>query len=320
MARQVYGQAGVVDPDAQAVLDLVKSLDRPPLQALGVADARKSPAGSRALFGLPPPAARTRDLIADLPGGPTAMRLYRPQAAPDDEPLPLALYFHGGGWMLGDLDFGHWFCAALVDRLNLAVLAIDYRLAPEHPFPAAVEDAVAALDWAVAEAQALAVRPDRMAVVGDSAGGNLAAVCAIHARDAGQAGLKAQVLVYPATDLTMASGSYRRNAEGYLLMADTMAWFIDAYLAGADARDWRASPIQAELKGVAPALVINGGFDVLCDEAEAYADKLEAAGVPVRRVHFAGQLHGFLLWAKVVGQSRLALDAIVEALRERLTG
>ena len=220
--------------------------------------------------------------------------------------------------MIGDLDFGHWFCAALVDQLDIAVLAVDYRLAPEHPFPAAVDDAIGALDWAIAEAKSLGVASDRIAVVGDSAGGNLAAVCAIHARNAGLGALKAQVLIYPVIDLVMASDSYKRNATGYLLNAETMAYFIDAYLAGADPRDWRASPIHADLKGVAPALVINGGFDVLCDEAEAYADKLEAQGVPVRRVHFAGQLHGFLLWAKAVGQSKLALDVIIDELRQRL--
>ena len=126
------------------------------------------------------------------------------------------------------------------------------------------------------------------------------------------------MLVYPVIDLAMASDSYRRNAIGYMLHAETMAYFVGAYLAGADPRDWRASPIHADLKDVAPALVINGGFDVLCDEAEAYADKLEDEGVPVRRVHFAGQLHGFLLWAKVVGQSKLALDVIVDELRQRL--
>jgi acetyl esterase len=246
------------------------------------------------------------------------MRLYRPNNAPDHEPLPLAIYFHGGGWVLGDLDFGQWFCSSLVDRLNIAVLNVDYRLAPEHPFPAAVDDAIAALDWARGAAQALGAMPDRMAVIGDSAGGNLAAVCALYARDSGFADLRAQVLIYPVIDLAMQTESYRRNGEGYMLTAETMAWFKSEYLRGADESDWRVSPCRASLKGSAPALILSGGFDVLADEARDYATALDQAGVPVKHLHFAGQLHGFLMWAKIVQQSKTALAAITDYLDDNL--
>jgi acetyl esterase len=314
----IIGDVGTLDADAQKVLELAAAAGRPPLHVLGAIEARKSLPAARAFLGEPAPAANIRDLVADLPGGATKMRLYRPKAAPKGEALPLAVYFHGGGWVLGDLDFGQWFCASLVDRLNIAVLNVDYRLAPEHPFPAAVEDAIQALDWASGAARELDAMPDRMAVIGDSAGGNLAAVAALHARDSGFAGLLAQVLIYPVIDLAMQTESYRRNGEGYMLTAETMAWFKGEYLRGASDSDWRASPARALLHDLAPALILTGGFDPLADEARDYASALNQAGVSVKHLHFAGQLHGFLMWAKIVQQSKTALNAISDYLGSRL--
>jgi acetyl esterase len=157
-----------------------------------------------------------------------------------------------------------------------------------------------------------------MAVIGDSAGGNLAAVAALHARDIGFAGLLAQVLIYPVIDLAMQTESYRRNGEGYMLTAETMAWFKREYLQGADERDWRVSPCKGSLKRLAPALIVSGGFDVLADEARDYAVALDKAGVPVKHLHFAGQLHGFLMWARIARQSKTALDAITDYLGGKL--
>ncbi len=317
MKHTVIGEAGTLDEDAAAVLALISESGRPPLHLLGVAAAREAIAASRGVMGLPPPSVQTRDFDAPLRGGMRPMRLYRPRDAKDDERLPLAIYFHGGGWIAGDLAYGDWFCASLVDRLRIAVLAVDYRLAPEHRFPAAADDAIDALDWAQASAQILGVRADAFAVMGDSAGGNLAAICAIHARDKAIA-LKSQVLIYPVIDLGMGSDSYRRNGEGYVLTATAMAWFKTEYLNGGDDKDWRVSLHRAHLRGMAPALVISGGFDVLADEGRDYAAGLDAAGVPVQHLHFAGQLHGFLMWAAKVRQSNVALAAIADYLRETL--
>ena len=314
------GRIDTVDPDSQVVLDMVAASGRPPLQEAGVAAAREGMRASRLLLGATPPETLVRDLAASGPGGAIPIRLYRPLGLPSDHPVPLLVYFHGGGWVLGDIETGDAFCASLADRIGIAVAAVDYRLAPENPFPAAVEDSVAALDWLVANAAGLILRADRVAVAGDSAGGTLAAVCALHARDRGGPALRAQILLYPVTDLAMISDSYRRNANGYMLTADTMRWFIEQYLAGADENDWRASPLRVErVDGVAPALIVTCGFDPLCDEGAAYAARLAAANVPTRHLPYPRQVHGFAMWGKAARDAETLLCQVADELRERLS-
>ncbi|AEG50555.1 alpha/beta hydrolase fold-3 domain protein [Sphingobium chlorophenolicum L-1] len=308
----------MLDADARAVLDLVEASGRPPLHTLSVEEARAAVRASLDALGKPPPPVGEQDIFADGPLGAVPLKLYRPLHAPEDVPLPVMVYFHGGGWMTGDLAYGAWFCASLADQAGIVVVSVDYRLAPEYPFPAGLEDCVAALCHVRREAAALAIDGTRIAVGGDSAGGNLAAVCALWARDEGLP-LSAQILLYPVTDLMEEHESYRRNADGFGLTADAMRWFRDAYRNGADATDWRLSPLRARrLKGVAPALVLTCGFDPLCAEGDAYADRLVGAGVPVNRIRYTDQIHGFVLWAKRVRAAEQALTQIMEELRARL--
>jgi acetyl esterase len=307
-----------VDSEAQAVLDLIAASGRAPLQEMSIAEARLAVRGSQDYFGKARPPSRVRDSAFAGPQCTVPLRIYRPGDVPDDTVLPAMLFLHGGGWMLGDLDYGGWFCGALAGQLGIAVIAVGYRLAPEHPFPAGIEDCFAALDHVAGHAGALAIDPARMGIVGDSAGGNLAAATALHARD-WEIALCSQILIYPVTALADETGSYGRNAAGFGLTAEAMRWFRAAYLAGADPEDWRASPLRApRLDGVAPALVLTAGFDPLADEGDAYAIRLAGDGVPVRHLRYPGQIHNFVMWARSIGAAETALSQIVEELRSRL--
>jgi acetyl esterase len=236
--------------------------------------------------------------------------------------LPGLVYFHGGGWVIGDLDTHDSLCRHLANAAQCVVLSADYRLAPEHKFPAAVEDCFAATSWVAEQAAALGIDPQRLAVGGDSAGGNLAAVVALWARDRGAPRLRFQALIYPAVDCGMIHPSHQRFAEGYLLTRPTIRWFYDQYLRGqADVEDWRASPLRArDVSGVAPALVLTAGNDVLCDEGEAYAHRLEQNGGPVQLRQFPDQIHGFMTMGKIVRAAQPALDEVAAALRRAWEG
>ena len=228
------------------------------------------------------------------PGGATRLRLYRPLQS--TAPMPVIVYFHGGGHVIGSLDTHDFVARNLCGGTGAIVASVDYRMGPEHKFPAAVDDCFAALQWVHANAASLGADPDRIGVHGDSAGGNLAAVAALLARDAGGPQLRLQSLVYPVTDYRLASESYNKYANGYgILTRDAMVWFRDHYLRRPeDANDWRASPIRAaDLAGVAPAIVITAEFDVLHDDGERYADALRRAGVPVEYKEFPGMIHAF---------------------------
>ncbi len=245
------------------------------------------------------------------------MRLYRGATASAGTALPVLVYFHGGGWVIGDLDTHDSLCRHLANAAQCIVIAVDYRLAPDHKFPAAVEDCWAATLWVAKEAEPLGIDGDRLAVGGDSAGGNLAAVVSLMARGHGTPRLRCQVLLYPAVDCGMVHPSHERFAEGYLLTRPTMRWFYDHYLRNsADVEDWRASPLRApDLSGVAPAFVLTAGNDVLCDEGEAYARRLQQAGIPVQLRHYPDQIHGFLTMGKIVQAAGPALDDVAAALR-----
>ena len=313
-----------LDPAVQGMLSLLASMDRPPMSAGTPEQARR---GFRTLtvdLRAPDavvPVASVEELTLDLAAGPLAARLYRPQG---DGPLPTLVFFHGGGFVIGDLDTHDNQCRWISREADVVVLSVDYRLAPEAPFPAAVEDCLAATRWAVEHVAELGGDPARVAVGGDSAGANLATVVAQQLRDAGGPALAAQLLVYPATDFLDDDGqthaSRVANAEGYFLTADDMAWFSDNYAGTADRSDPRLSPLRGRLEGLPPAVVVTAEFDPLRDEGEAYARALEAAGVPVRARRFDGMVHGFFDMAALSPAAADAVRATCRDLRTLLHG
>ena len=254
------------------------------------------------------------------PAGEIRLRLYSNAAAGDATPKPVIVYFHGGGWVIGDLESHDTVCRELAARSGATLISVDYRLAPENVFPAAVEDAIAATRWVSENAATLGVDADRLAVAGDSAGGNLAAVVALAARDAGAPKIAFQALLYPVTDFDLTRKSYEENGMNPPVKTTTMAWFRDHYLTRPeDQKDWRAAPLQAaDLANLAPAYVLTAGYDPLRDEGKAYADALAAAGTPCTYSCYDGQIHGFLNMARVNPQTFEAFDEIAAALKTAL--
>ena len=307
-----------LDPQAKAVIDAAARANIPPYSQLGAGEARRV---YRGMCEQSAPAPLEVSLVENRsipgPGGPLAIRHYRPHGIAAGATLPALVFFHGGGWVLGDLDTHDHVCRALAHHAQCAVVAVDYRLAPEHRFPAAVDDAIAAMHWVVGHGAELAIDTARIAVGGDSAGGNLAAVVTLAARDAGGPALAYQVLRYPVMDQNAQTDSYAKFGEGYLLTAENMLWFRDCYLGSpAEIDDWRASPLRAaNLAGLPPACVITAGFDPLFDEGREYAEKLMAAGVAVHYECFEGQIHGFILRGGVIAAANHALYRAGQALR-----
>jgi acetyl esterase len=304
----------ILDPQNQVVLDLIKSSGRPPLETLSPAEARAASAASRAVMqNDPEDVAELRDFEA----GGVPVRLYRGKGTTADEVLPVLIYFHGGGWVIGDLDSHDGVCRSFANRARCCVISVHYRLAPEHKFPAAVDDSAAATGWILAHAAELKIDAAKAAVGGDSAGGNLAAVMAIMARDGTLPKIGYQMLIYPAVDLTATHASYDRIISGYLLTTTTMKWFREHYLRDAkDRTDWRASPLRAaELSGTASAFVLTATHDPLCDEGIAYARRLEQEGVRVTHVHCGDQMHAFLTMGRFIRASDTVIDMMSAALR-----
>jgi acetyl esterase len=310
-----------LDPDVVSLLALIKAAGRPALDSLPPPEAREAyKAGRTVLQPEPAEVASVRDLTIPGPAGPIPARLYRGIGTQAAAKLPCLVYYHGGGWVIGDIESHDVICRRLANDANCAVLSVDYRLAPEHKFPAAYEDCVAAMRFAVDHSEQLGVDPGKVAVGGDSAGGNLAAAAAIAARDAGVK-LTNQVLIYPATDMAMTLGAYQRVTDGFPLVARTMAWFVDHYLQNeTDKHDWRASPLRAaSLAGTAPAIVIVAAHDPLADDGLAYAKRLEQDGVPVTSSYFSGQIHGFVSMGKLLRSAETALQMIAVSLRQAWT-
>lgn len=307
-----------VHPQSRAVIDAFARMNLSPPERIPVAQAREQYTRGRAAF-LAAEEAVASAVDSSFPGpaGAVAMRLYRPLGIVASRTLPALVFFHGGGWVFGDLDSHDRLCRALANRAQCCVVAVNYRLAPEHRFPAAVEDAIAAIEHVAANATALGVDAARIAAAGDSAGGNLVAVCALHLRDHAGPRLALQVLLYPVTDLRMTSGSYRSLGTGYLLTAERMRYFARQYLAEpAQALDWRASPLlAASLANLPPALIITASHDPLVDEGKAYADRLAAAGGRARYSCHAGMIHGFMTMAGAIDGGREAIDEAAAALR-----
>jgi len=307
-----------LDPQARAYLDELAALGVPAINTLPVAEARRLMESRAArLWGGAEPLHRVEDRTIPGPAGPLPMRLY----APAGERLPVLVYFHGGGWVTGSLDTHDGLCRALAKRAECLLLAVDYRLAPEHKYPAAVEDAWAATAWAGAHAASMGGDPLRLAVGGDSAGGNLAAVIANRARDRGGPRLLLQLLVYPVTDYDLTTRSYAENAEGYLLTREAMRWYWTHYLPTAAAgAEPDASPLRAEnLRALPPAMVITCGYDPLRDEGDAYAQRLREAGVFVTHARYEGMIHGFFRMAAVVDAASRAVAEAAAILRGAFT-
>jgi acetyl esterase len=266
-----------------------------------------------------PPVAAVENRVLNTAQGDVPVRIYTPEG---EGPWPLLVYFHGGGFVLGSLDSHDLTCRNVVRASGYKVISVDYRLAPEHAFPAAPEDCFAATEWAARNAAELNIDAQHIAVGGDSAGGNLAAAVALMARDRGGPALAKQVLVYPVIDhfshaVPSPYASYSTNAKGYMLTSQAMEDFWDLYLASADDRaNPYASPIRAEdLRGLPPALVITAEYDPLCDEGTAYAQRLQAAGVPVTLRHFDGMIHGF--WGLMDVVAKGGTEAVAEFLADK---
>ena len=307
-----------VDPQMQGVLDRIAKAALPAFYTVSADEARRLYRESRAAFSpAVPEVAEARDLALSGPGGRIPLRLYRGLGTEAGALLPVLVFFHGGGWTIGDLDTHDIVCRTLANKARCAVVAVDYRMGPEHKFPAAVDDCIAATRWVAAQSAAIGVDASRIAVGGDSAGGNLAAVTAIALRDAGGPPLVFQALVYPATDQRMDSDSHARLAEGYLLTRNNMLWFRGNYLEPGQYDDWRASPLRAaDLARLPPAHIITAGYDPLLDEGRAFSDRLVAAGVPVLYECFEGMTHGFLTLGGVVAGANHALYRLAQSLSQ----
>ncbi|WP_185981878.1 alpha/beta hydrolase [Skermania sp. ID1734] len=305
---------GQLDPQAAGWLQSIADAGVPPLNEMPVADARATYLAVVAQCGLPAEeVVDIADRTAEGPHGEIPVRIYTPKGS---GAFGVLIYFHGGGWVIGDREVVHGPCTLLANRAHAVVVSVDYRMGPEHPFPAAVDDAIAATQWVADHAAELNIDPERIAVAGDSAGGNLAAVVALNARDNGGPALIGQVLLYPATDFTRDTVSSRENGQGYFLTTELIAWFQEHYQA--DPTDWRASPLlAADVSGLPSAYIITAEFDPLRDEGEAYGERLRDAGVDVEIHRYDGQIHAFAAnLAGVMDQGRAALEAVGAHLRK----
>jgi acetyl esterase len=301
-------------PQIVSALEAAAKLGLKPIEAMNPAEARaQMEATAQSRKAEPLPVARIEDRNIPGPVGPIPVRLYWPNASGN---VPAIAYYHGGGHVIGSLDTHDLIARNLCAGAEALVVSVDYRMGPEHRFPAAVEDSFAALEWLHGNAASLGADPNRLGVHGDSAGANLAAVVALMARDAGGPELRLQSLVYPVADYTLKSASYDAFAEGYgLLTRAAMVWFQNHYLRSpADAEDWRASPIKAaSLAGVAPAIVVTAECDVLHDDGERYTEALRGAGVAVEYREYKGMIHGFFGMVPIIDDAMVAQRAVAEA-------
>jgi acetyl esterase len=307
-----------LDPQARATLEAIAALGLLPAEQGTPEQARASfLTQRRAIDGPPGPIHRTEERRVPGPGGELTLRLYRPE---EGRPLPTLVFFHGGGWVIGSIGTHDLICRDLARLSGCLVASVEYRLAPEHRFPAAAEDAYAATRWVAEHAAEIGADPARLAVGGDSAGGNLAAVTALMARDRGGPPLGFQLLIYPVIDHSFETDSYRENAEGFGLTQARMRWFWSHYLSRpSDGDNPYASPLRAEsLRGLPPALILIAGYDVLRDEAERYAERLRADGVEVRVDRHPGLVHGFFGMTGRIDAARDGLGRAADALRSAL--
>jgi acetyl esterase len=316
----------VLDPQARMILDQMAEAHNPPLNEQSVSEARQGATAMASMQGPLEPVAGVEDRALAGPGGDLPVRIYVPSG---NGPFPVVMYFHGGGWVIGDIESSDGLCRSLANASGCIVVSVDYRLAPEHPFPAAVDDAVHATAWVAANASSFGGDPSRIAVCGDSAGGNLAAVVALVARDhqiardpmiardSGKPEIKFQLLIYPVIDAACDTPSYSENAEGYFLTKGAMQWFWNHYVpAEADRLHPYASPLRASsLAGLPPALVITAEFDPLRDEGERYAERMRADGTPAKLTRYNGMIHGFFTMGGMIDQGKSAMQESAASLR-----
>lgn len=302
-----------LDPQAQAVLDTMAAANLPPYEQTSVEEARARYNASQT-GGTAEPVAKIEDRQIPGPEGPLRIRIYTPQGM---GPFPVLVYFHGGGWVFGNLESHDAICRALTNAANCITVAVDYHLAPEYKFPVPTEDCYAATQWVASNTASFNGDETRIAVGGDSAGGNLAAAVSQMARDRGGPTLVYQLLVYPITDYMPDVPSYRENGEGYYLTRADMAWFWNHYLGNeAEGKNPYASPLQAtSLNGLPSAMIITAEYDPLRDEGELYANRLKEAGIPTTLIRYPGMIHGFVRMRGAIDQAKKALDDIAKQLR-----
>jgi len=315
----------MLDPQAQALMQLMVEKGVPPVNTLTPSEARAS-YRSRRTFTQPdaPEVFKVEDTVFSANGVTVPVRVYHPHTAQTSKALPGLVYLHGGGWTIGDLDTHDVLCRSLCLQAEVVVVSVDYRMGPEIKFPAAYEDTVAAFNWTVSQAASLGIDPQRIAIGGDSAGGNLSAAACIGLRD--QKGLSPQpafqLLIYPATIMWQDTPSYHANGQGYMLTKDSIAYYTENYLRNKDdAKDWRASPQWADSHAnLPPAFVLTAGYDPLRDEGLMYADALSKAGVSTQYVCFERQIHGFITMGRVMQEANTAVSLCAQVLRSQLRG
>jgi len=308
-----------VNPDVKALIDAGKAAGSPPFEALSPNEARRAYDARRETNQLAAEAvSERRDFSVAGPAGPIPLRLYRPAQAAAELTLPCLVFMHGGGWVFGNLESHDGLCCRLANKAGCCVIAIDYRLAPEHPYPAAVDDCAAAYSAIVADASRLRIDPGRIAVGGDSAGGNLAAVLALMGRDGMVPPPVQQTLIYPVVDIDQGLDDYGPDSDGMFITGATMVYFRDHYVPQvADRANWRASPLKARsLAKLPPALVIICGHDPLKAEGCAYAARLERDGVQVTLLQLADQSHGVITMTKAIRMAIDLQDFVAAALRD----
>jgi acetyl esterase len=305
-------------PQVDVLLQQLATADGPAMETMSPVDARAVFA-RMAVLDPGEEVAAVEDRTIAGPAGELPIRIYTPVTPDGVAPTGVVLFLHGGGFVIGDLDTHDGTCRMLANRAGAVVVAVHYRLAPEAPAPAALDDAMAALGWVAEHAAELGATTDKLAVIGDSAGGNLAALVCQRARDLSGPAIAFQVLVYPCTDLTLGHPSIVENGEGYFLTRAGMEWFMGHYLTDLDPKDPIVSPLFIDsCVGLPPALVITAEFDPLRDEGEAYAERLRADGVPVEAIRYDGQIHAFFSMAAILDDARDAIDRAGAALAEAL--
>jgi acetyl esterase len=310
----------MLDPQAQALMQLMIDKGVPPVNTLTPTEARES-YRSRRTFTQPdaPEVFKLEDKLIAYNGVNIPVRVYHPFSAQTHSALPALVYLHGGGWTIGDLDTHDVLCRSLCLQANVVVVSVDYRMGPEHKFPAAFDDCVAAFEWTVENAVHLGIDAKRIAIGGDSAGGNLTAAACLQLRSH-PVQPAFQLLIYPATIMWQDTPSYHANGQGYLLTKDSIAYYTDNYLRDRnDAKDWRASPQWAESHaGLPPAFVLTAGYDPLRDEGMMYADALSKAGVSTQYVCFERQIHGFITMGRIMQEANTAVSMCAQVLRTHL--